>query len=871
VQAGTRLGHYEILTAIGSGGMGEVWKGRDTRLRRDVAIKTLPASLAQDPDRLARLQREAELLASLNHQNIATIYGLEEHDGTRFLVLELVEGPTLEERLLRGRIPVEEALTLALQLAQALEAAHDKGVIHRDLKPANIKIAPDKRIKVLDFGIAKALATAAGDDEETRAIEPTRVGIVIGTPAYMSPEQARGEAVGVQTDIWSFGLLLFEMLTGASPFRRTTRAETVASVLGSQPDYAALPPDTPDVVRRLVQRCMERDLSRRMRHIGDVRILLEEAPVHGSSNVTVRPDVIGRRVAWASVGAGAVALLGVILWFAGPRGDRPASPVYVSVPFLEQPSSAPFGRRYLAMSADGSTIAYAGTTRLWIRRLDKNDPVSVAIGPTSSPFFSPEGDWIGVFGQTALLKVPVNGGTPVTLTAVSDRPAGGVWRSDGSIVFATTEGLYEMSANGGDRKMLAKPDRSRKESLYAWPQLLPGGQSILLTVISQEPSVPPQTVVLDLASLERKPLFTGSSATYVAGGLLVYAADSRLNAVAFERGTNRVVGKPLSIPDVDLTIEADNGAANFVVSDTGTLMFSSPVTRALRTLVWIDRQGKRDRLEVEPQSYGYAMVSPDGSRVAVERTTRRNRDIWILDLKRLTQTQLTDGPTEDMLPVWSFDGSRVFFASNRAGNFDVYSQAASGGSDARVEFAGPEFQAPSAVTPDGRQLVVLERFKDLSLLDIVRPNHLEPLLHGSFDKRLGQVSPDGRWIAYESNESGNQFEIVLRSFPNIQERREVISVGGGRYPRWGPKNSNELYYVRPDGAMMAASVRLTPTLQLGPAKKLFDWRKPNEGVSGQAFDVAPDGRFLVVTPTEPSPSGPTQVSIILNWLTSLQR
>jgi eukaryotic-like serine/threonine-protein kinase len=849
--------------------MGEVWKARDSRLRREVAIKTLPASLAQDPGRLARLEREATVLASLNHHHIATIHGLEEHHGTRFLVLELVEGATLEERLLHGRIPVEDALTLALQLAAALEAAHGKGIIHRDLKPANIKITPDKRIKVLDFGIAKALA-AARDADETQPMDLTHTGAVIGTPAYMSPEQARGEAVGVQTDVWSFGAVLYEMLTGSSPFRRKTNAETFASVLDSQPDYATLPADTPDVARRLVQRCLEKDLSRRMQHMGDVRILLEEALTRVGSDATVRPSAIGHG-AWVAAGIAVIGLLGTILWLATRPADGEKSSsrrVYVSVPFLDRPGTFPMGTRHLAMSADGSTVALAAGRRLWIRRLDQKDPVSVsvAIGHVHNPFFSPDGEWIGLFVETALLKVPASGGAPVTVTETSDRPAGGAWRADGTIVFATSEGLYEVPANGGERKMLIKPDRSRKEGLYAWPHLLPGGQSILLTVISQDASVAPQVVVLDLKTLERKHLLDGSSAIYVPGGPMVYAGDSHLNAVAFETASNRVLGKPVSFPDIDLSIAADNGAANFAVSDTGTLIFSSPPRRALRALDWIDRQGNGERLAIEPQTYGYAMVSPDGSRVAVERTTRGNRDIWILDLKRLTQTQLTDGPTEDMLPVWSADGSRVFFASNRAGTFDVYSQAASGGSDAKLEFAGPEFQAPVAVTPDGGQLVIVERFRDLSLLDFARPNRLEPLFNGRFDERLADISADGRWIAYESNESGNQFEIILRPFPNVQERREVISVGGGRYPRWGPKNSNELYYLGPDGAMMAAPVTLTPVLRLGPPKKLFDWRKPAEGISGRLYDVAPDGRFLVATPMESNADGPTYVSVILNWL-----
>ena len=871
LQPGARVCHYEVLTAIGSGGMGEVWKARDTRLRREVAIKTLPAALAKDSERLARLEREAELLASVNHDHIATIHGLEEHDGVRFLVLELVEGTTLEARLLGGRIPVEESLRLALQLAQALTAAHAKGVVHRDLKPANIMITPEKRIKVLDFGIAKALAPAADDDTGTLTVGQTSTGVVIGTPAYMSPEQARGEAVGVQSDIWSFGALLYEMLTGKSPFRRNTTAETYASVLEAQPDYAALPPDTPAVARRLVQRCMEKDPVRRMHHMGDVRILLEEALAPGGPGLARRTTPFNRPVARVAVAVAAVVLTALIVWLARQRPSNVArsSLMYVSIPFNEPEGTFPWGTQHLALSPDGSTVAFTGPRRVWIRRLEQPSPISVELANATDPFFSPDGEWIGVFDETALMKIPVRGGTPLKIAATSDRPLGAAWRADGTVVFATSEGLYQVGADG-ERKLLLKPDRARGEAQYAWPHLLPGGEAILLTVVPLEATVP-QTVVLDLKTLERKRLFTGSSASYVPDGLLLYAADSRLNAVPFDVATKTVAGKPVSLADVDPAIAADNGAANYAVSNNGTLVFSSPPARALQALEWVDRQGDRERLAVEPRDYGYARVSPDGSRIAVERWTRGNRDIWILDLKRLTQVQLTTGPTEDMLPVWSADGTRIFFASNRSGTFDVYSQAVDGGSDAKLEFAGPEMQAPNGVTPDGRQLLVLERFKDLSVLDFAHPDRLQPLLHGGFDERLGQVSPDGRWLAYESNESGGQFEIVLRSFPNVQQRREVISVGGGRFPCWGPPKSHELYYVRPDGAVMAVPVTLSPDIQLGPARRLFDWEKPYEGVSGRRYDVAPDGRFLVTESVEASRQGPTPVSVVLNWLTSARQ
>jgi len=499
-----------------------------------------------------------------------------------------------------------------------------------------------------------------------------------------------------------------------------------------------------------------------------------------------------------------------------------------------------------------------------VRRLDQREATTVDFPHGSDPFFSPDGEWIGVFDETTLTKIPVGGGTPVRVTDTSERPLGAMWRTDGTIIFATSEGLYQVGADG-ERKLLVKPDRGRGEVLFAWPRPLPGGEAILLTAVLQDANAP-RTIVLDLQTLERKEVLVGSSASYVHGGLLVYAAEGHLNAVAFDAATKTVSGKPVSFPDVQPGIASDNGAANFAVADNGTLIFSSPPRTALRTLEWIDRQGGRERLAVEPAAYGYAMVSPDGSKVALERTTRDNRDIWILDLKRLMQKQLTTGPNEDMLPVWSADGKRIFFGSNRNGTFDVYSQAVDGGEEARLEFTGPETQFPNSPTPDGRQFLVLDQFKTLKLLDFAHPGSLQPVLRGRFTQWTGQISPDGKWLAYESTESGNVVEVVLRSFPDTEQRREMISSGGGRFPCWGSTQSHELYYVRPDGAMMAVPITVSPDLQIGQARKLFDWRKPGQGVSGRQYDVAPDGRFLVTAPVEPGLVSPAPVSLILNWL-----
>jgi eukaryotic-like serine/threonine-protein kinase len=870
LNTGFHFGAYEILSPLGVGGMGEVYRARDRKLNRDVALKILPDTFARDSARLARFTREAQVLAALNHPNIAAIYHVEDADGVTALVMELVEGETLADRIARGAIPVDDALPIAKQIADALEAAHEQSIIHRDLKPANIKITRDRRIKVLDFGIAKAVAVP--DDDETIA-GATQIGIVVGTPAYMSPEQARGEAVGFQSDIWSFGAVLYEMLTGVSPFKRKTGAETVARVLESQPDYGALPPGTPALVGLLLGRCLERDRSRRLQHMGDVRILIEEAlaPFDPATETASR-SAVRRRGPLIAAGVVAAVLAGVAIGILADRSAStgPTSPLYVSVPFEGRPASYTFGTRQIAISPDGSTVAFASNRGLQIRHIDQKDGAIILTGG-NNPFFSPDGDWVGLFhGDTAMVKVPVRGGTPVSITGLTDRPFGASWRADGTIVFATTEGLFEVSANGGEPKAIARPDRGRGETLYAWPHFLPGGGSILYTAVSKDAKDGPQTMLLDLKSHERKALVRGSSAVYDAGGHLVYSAGSTLNAIAFDAATGVVTGKPVAIPGIEVATSTDDFAANFAISDTGTLVVLPPTAADRGTFEWIDRHGQLEPLDIEPQRYGYAMVSPDGTRVALERYTNGIRNIWILDLKRLTQTQLTDGPIEDNLPVWSADGQRVFFASNRSGNFDVYSQAADGASSATLVFAASGFQAPSATTPDGTRLLIYDRFDDLAILNLAKPDHLEPLLHSGFDERLGQISRDGRWIAYESNESGNQFEIILRSFPDVSARREILSINGGRYPRWGPKGFDELYYLSADGAIMAVPVTLSPALVLGTPKKLFDWQKPTPARSGLRYDVAPDGRFLMPKAQAPSADVPTNISLIVNWLADLR-
>lgn len=876
MQPGTRLGRYEVLHPIGKGGMGEVFKALDTTLQRAVAIKMLPTAFAGDPERVARLEREAKLLAALNHPNIAAIHGLEEFAGAQFLVLELVDGATLADLLARGRVPLRDSLKIALQIAESLEAAHDKGIVHRDLKPANVVVTPDGRVKVLDFGVAKALESASPEDTQL-----TQAGVALGTPAYMSPEQARGRDVGRQADIWAFGVVFYELLTGVAPFTRDTASETFAEILVAEPDYSRLPAETPTSVRQVLRRCLEKDPRRRAQHMGDVRIELEDtlaAYVTGAVPAAALPSATAgaRHRGLVSLGAAvAAAAAGLAGWWLA-QDAAPAAPtpvVRLTLPFLERPSAFGFGVRHLAIARDGSHVAFASFNRLWVRRMDQLEAVALWMpgGLVASPFFSPDGRWVGAFWDNGLYKVSVDGGAPVLVSPTTERHAGGTWHADGTIVYATTEGLYSVSATGGDTQLVAAPKRDRGERAYAWPEFLPDGSAVLFTIVPEDAADGFAIAALDMRTREiARVLEGGTSARYVSSRL-VYASGSTLRAVAFDPVARRTTSDPATMPDVAVAGSPDNGAADYAVSDSGALVFLAPAGGAQLTPVWIDREGNEEPLAVPPRVYQYPRVSPDGTRVVFDMYESGSRDAWTLSLDRLTLSQLTDGPTEDVLPVWAPDGRRVYFASNRTGNFEIYSQAADGATAARVEYAGPGTQITGSFVPDGSGLLVYEDFSDTKLLRLGQPERLEPVLASpDFDQRVAVVSPDGRLIAYESDESGAQFEVFVRPYPNVDERREKVSLDGGRYPVWGPPGSNELHYLAQDGGMMAVTVTADPELALGRPVKLFDWAPPQDGRSGTHYDVSPlDGRFLMIRPLGARPEESTYVSVILNWLGTL--
>jgi protein kinase-like protein/WD40 repeat protein len=868
MRAGAQISHFEILSMLGRGGMGEVWRARDTRLRRDVAIKTLPPEFATDADRVARLEREATLLASLNHPHIAAIYGFEETELGRFMVLELVDGETLADRLRSGPMPIDEALDVAVQIAEALEAAHEKGVIHRDLKPANIKLGLDGAVKVLDFGLAKDVIGHAG--EPTLTALHTMHGVVMGTPAYMSPEQARGETTTRQTDIWSFGVILFEMLTGTSPFQADTTAETLANVLRAAPNYSLLPAGVSPRVLRVLRRCLQNARRERLQAIGDARLEIEDARDADAQEGPRRPSARLRWPLGAVVALSLVALGVLAAHLTGHATSSASATVHLSIPRLDAPAFQPYGLRHVAISEDGSTIAYAALSGMWVRRLGEEAAVQIK-EPALDPFFSPDGHWVGFFNG-GVRKVSSGGGTSQLLVPnITARPTGAVWMPDGTIVFATAVGLYRVSDSGGAPELLASPDRTHDERVFAWPAIL-DRDTLLITVITGGAARSAHIATFDLRTRALRYVLTGGgSARYLPSGHMIFAANGALNAVAFDSRARATRGAPIALPGTQIGTTDDFASAEFAVSPTGTLVSLPPRPPTDSTVVWVDRQGHEEKVELPLGPYGYPRVSPDGTRIALGWQSA-DRDIWVWDLGRRTLARVTDDPAEDTLPLWSLDGRRIFFTSNREGEFHIYSTAADGASAPRLEFAGPKFDAPNSFTPDGTQLVTFEDFSNLDVVDLASGT-ARPLLHGDVVQSLGALSPDGRWIAYESwDPTRTRADIYVRPFPDVMSRREKISIAGGRYPVWARNGSAELYYVDLDGYVTAAAVATSPELRLGAVTRLFAWEKPPPNISGLFYDVSPtDGRFLMVKPTARPADASVDLSVTLNWLAEVER
>ena len=826
--AGARLGPYEILSALDAGGMGEVYRARDLRLDRDVAIKVLPSEFALDADRLARFKREAQVLASLNHSNIAAIYGFEVGGDTQALVLELVEGETLGARLARGPISHGEALPIAREICDALAAAHEQGIIHRDLKPSNIKITPDGLVKVLDFGLAKTAAPAevgthvradiTASPTITSPGRVTGIGVILGTAAYMAPEQAQGRPTDKRADIWAFGCVLFEMLAGKRPFDGDDATDTIANILKIDPDWTALPADVPIAIRALLQGCLEKD---RRRRIGDIAAaqfaLAQSARLGAPDRVTPpvlpssRPTLLRRAGLLAvAVFVGATAASGVTFLLTRPT---PAPVTRMAIPaFGAAAMTIDQNDRTLAIAPDGLKLAYigGGNTRLFVRAMDQLDATSLAgPGQTREPFFSPDGDWIGFFFTNRLQKVAVTGGPPVTLVSnLNGASRGATWGADGTIIFATNNsgsGLQQISANGGEPKVLTRPDRTKGERGHFWPEFLPGGQAVLFTIAPAGSIDDALIAVLDLRTGTQKVVIRGGSdAHYVPSGHLVYGVAGTLRAVAFDPARFEATGVPVPVLPQLVTTPTD-GAANFAITRDGTLAYLSGGTGSTvgRTLVWVDRQGREELIKMPVRAYVIPRISPDGRHVASDVRDQQG-DIWIWDFARGTLTRSTLDPGADGYPVWTPNGRRLIFGSERThpGIANVFWQAADGTSPAESLTQGDRPQTPWSISPDGTLLLFGEG-GDLASVSLESEHRVQMLTKTPSTERNGEISPDGRWIAYESDESG-QFEIYVRPFPKIDTGRWQISTAGGTRPVWA-KNGQELFYMAPLGALMSCA------------------------------------------------------------------
>jgi serine/threonine protein kinase/Tol biopolymer transport system component len=879
---GKTLGHYQLTNQLGKGGMGEVFQAKDQRLGRNVAIKVLPEEFARDTDRVARFQREAKLLASLNHPNIAAIHGLEESDGTNFLVLELVEGETLADMLKRGPIPVEEALKLALQIAEALEAAHEKGVIHRDLKPANIKVTPDGKVKVLDFGLAKAFA---GEQEElnlanspTLSDAATQQGVILGTAAYMSPEQAKGKIVDKRADIWAFGVVLFEMLIGRQLFSGETVSETLAAVLMKDPDFSLLPPNLHPRIREMLTRCLEKDPKNRYSGISDARVDLQKV-LAGSGDVFVPPFAVEepreksrRTLLWASITVILVIIAGTIVW----KLRTPAPPKVMRFDF-EVPAERRFGDlrlTHLAVSPDGGRIVYATIEGLFLRTIDELDTRLISGTKNSAePFFSPDGKWIGFYdiADRQLKKIPVSGGAPVVLCN-AETTLGAGWYADGTIIYSDmAAGILRVSANGGAPELLVK----QEELFLASPQLLPGGKTLLFGHVKSDMKC--DIVVQSLESGERKILFPGATPRYLPTGHIVYGVENNLFAVPFDAETLKTTGSPVSVIQGVFRVGPGN-VPHYAASDGGTLVYMpGGIGLAYQSvLVWADRDGKEKPLEEVPNDYSDPKISPDGTQVALSMTVDGNRDIYIYDLVRGTKTRWTFDEASDFLPIWTPDGKRIIFGSERAERQSIFGKASDGtGKVEQIASVPKGWMWPISLSNDGNTLL-FGQYVDASsgsynigMLSMQEDHHTPKLLlQEKYDEQDPMVSPDGRWLAYRSNESG-RFDVFVRPFPEVNAGGKwQVSTDGGMDPLWSP-DGKELFY-RSGNAVMAVSVETSPSFRLGTPKKLF------EG-SYSGWDIRPDGRrFLLVKEAESTGKGftqrgPRKINIVLNWTEELKQ
>jgi serine/threonine-protein kinase len=903
---GTRIGVYQIAAQIGVGGMGEVYQATDTNLKRQAAIKVLPASVAGDADRLARFQREAEVLAALNHPNIAQIFGLEKTPDFTALVMELVEGDDLSQRIARGAIPLDEALPIAKQIAEALEAAHEQGIIHRDLKPANIKVRSDGTVKVLDFGLAKAMESPSAMSPSvsqaptiTTPAMMTGVGMILGTAAYMSPEQARGKTVDKRADIWAFGAVLFEMLTGKRAFPGEDITDTLAAVVKLDPKWDAVGAAVPARVNQVLRVCLQKDPRQRAQAIGDVRLALEGAFETGASQGGGVPLAAAwrQRVPVALTASVLTAVVvGLAAWSLWPSAEPRSVTRFEYVLPGSQDLGQVIPRQVVAVSADGRHFVYSTDQGLYIRAMGELDArlIPGTEGLPFNPVLSPTGESVAYFQNGQIKRIATSGGAPVVIVANAtlETFSGMSWGTDDAILFAGADGVFRVSASGGAPELLIPANKGEQ---LGGPQPLPDRESVLFSVTTATGPAQwdqAQIAVHSLRTGERTLLLQrGSAVRYLPTGHLIYALGDTLLAVAFDVGRLALTGEPVQVMQgIQRAVPASNiawgsDASNYGVSDRGTLVYlvSGTLTRAqigtARTLVWVNRDGREEPLDAPPRPYSYPRLSPDGTQVAVD-VRDPDAEIWVWNIVRDTLTRLTFDPLWDRFPVWSPDGRRIAFSSQRDGSEgNPFWQAADG--TGQVERLADQREGqvfPTSFSPDGTRLLLIGDSAVGTGQDDIRmvsfnggDRAVTPLLATSFNERNPEVSPDGRWLAYESDETG-RLEIYVRPFPEVDAGRWQVSTGGGTQPLWA-RSGRELFYRSGDALMVVPNEVGRMFAAHTPARVLTGQYAPTLG--GRNYDVSPDGqRFLMLkvgTSGDDDQSAAARFTVVENWTEELKR
>ena len=891
---GTRLGVYEVIAPIGEGGMGQVYRATDTTLGRQVAIKILPDAFASDPDRMARFEREAKTLGSLNHPHIAAIYGFEKSAGMHALVMELVEGEDLSQRIARGAIPLDEALPIAKQLAEALEAAHEQGIIHRDLKPANIKIRPDGTVKVLDFGLAKAMDVGSGasgrsggsgglENSPTLTARATQMGMIIGTAAYMAPEQAKGRAVDRRADIWAFGVVLYEMLTGRRAFEGDDISEVLASVLKTEPDWRVVPAETPASVRRLLRRCLERDPRKRLSAIGDARLELDEiepaAPAVRATAAPARRSIVA--MLWPAA-AGIVITAAVAAWL-WPSSRQTTDSGVTRLSVVTPPGADIYpDSAEVAISPDGRTVAFVvgnsvtlTTSQLWIRSLDSIAARRLEAGDGAHlPFWSPDSRSIG-FGADGKIKTLLVAGGRADEICNAPNFRGGAWSTGGVIVFAPEAGgpLYRVPARGGEPTPVTTLDAARKQTAHRFPIFLPDGEHFLFAAL---PGGRDGAFDIFAGSLEGNATTLvasmDSAPVYAEPGWLLFSRRGALAAQAFDARTLKVTGEALPLADeptaaLDSTTQWTAGRGTSV-SSTGALAYFSASSVSSRA-VWLDAAGNRSGVVDLPSGrYADVRVSPDGTRaVLVRNSSRTESKLWLVDLERGQTSPLSSGRGLNASPVWSPDSTRVVFASNRDGPEDLFMKDVGDTTPERLFYhSSVLFKYPNAWSPDGKGIVFLQIDPDTleNLYVLPTSGEITPKVYvaGPGLEMYGSISADGKWVSYLSNDSGTP-EIYAQSFP-VPGRRVRISTAGGGLSWWTRDGRHIVYLDARKTSLMIADVEPGETLKVGTPRVMASLPP---GII--AIDAMPDRqKWLALLPEN---AGAGTVTVVQNWMAGLKK